>query len=226
MGVIGRLARRAALLGVAVLAVTVVAVLYLSDRHMELHGHGRSLAEPVDAAIVLGAAVDGDGVLGYSSRRRVKVGVALLEQGKTRNLILSGGGAHPGRFPSVGELMRDHAVALGAPAEALLVEPDSVSTFENLRFSFALARGHGFERLAIVTDAFHLERARLLAAFFGRPDIGLAAAPGLDRDTRTNRVGFILREALAWWLNLGKAVAWELLAAGGVGPETRQDWIR
>jgi uncharacterized SAM-binding protein YcdF (DUF218 family) len=226
MGVISRLLKWGLRLGLVVLALTSGAVLYFSGVNLQTYGGGRALAAPVDAILVLGGGVDGDGVLGYSSRRRVAAAVELLRTGRTGWLIFSGedGPTHPG-VPA-GDLMQAHAIALGAPPEALIVEAGAATTFENLRFGFAVAGQRGFDNLAILTDAFHLQRARLLAGYFGHPEIGLIAAPGLDRDGIANRVWSIVREALAWWFNLAKVAAWELLAAVGMDQNARQDLIR
>jgi len=226
MGVIGRLLKWGLRLGLAVLALTIGAVMYFSSANLQTYGGGRTLAAPVDAILVLGAGIDGDGVLGYSSRRRVAVAVALLRTGRASWLIFSGyaGGPHPG-VPA-GELMRLHAITLGAPEVALIAEPASATTFENIRFGFALAERRGFEDVAILTDAFHLERARWLAGYFGRPDAGLVATGGLERDGDANRVWSIVREALAWWYNLAKIAGWEALAATGMDENARQELIR
>lgn len=218
--------RRLAVFGCTVLAATVVAVLWFSSRNLDTHGEGRGLAAPVDALIVLGGGVDGDGMPAYSTRRRVAAAVELLAAGRARALILTGGlDSHwPGAPAAL--LMRDYALSLGAPGAALIVEDRSRSTLENLRFAFALARERGFGRLAIVTDAFHLERARWLAAWLGRPDIGLVAVDGLRHDGLGDRVWSILREALAWWFNLGKVAAWEGMEALDVDEGTRAEWVR
>lgn len=224
MGVVGRLAKRATGVGLAVLAMTLAAVMYASDRNLHEHGNGRALAQPVDAIIVLGSGTDGDGVLGYSSRRRVATAVQLLEAGAARRLILTGGSLGS-ETPPIAVLMKEHALGLGVAAEALLVETRSRTTFENLRFSFEIAEAEGFERLAVATDAFHLERAEWLADYFGRPGIGLVAVPGLDREPYPIRIWMILREAAAWWFNLGKVIGWEALGAAGLDAEARQEWI-
>ena len=67
-----------------VLIATIGAVLYFSDANLRLYGQGRALAAPVDAILVLGGGIDGDWVLGYSSRRRVGVAVTLLDRKSTR----------------------------------------------------------------------------------------------------------------------------------------------
>ena len=226
MGVARRLLRLGTGLAVIVLATTVAAVLYFSDRNLRLYGEGRSLEKPVDAVIVLSASVDGDGMLGYSSRRRVAAAVALLTAGKARYLILSGGPIRHPRVSSAAELMHEYAVTLGAPPDRLVHEARARSTFENLRFSLPLAEERGFERLAIATDTYHLERARWLAAFFGHGAIELVAVRGLEYENWHDRTYHIVREAMAWWYNLGKVTGWEALAVAGLDARARQVWIR
>lgn len=226
MGVIARFARRLLWAGLAVLALTVAAVLFLSERNLRLYGQDQALAAPVDAVLVLGGGMDGDGVLAYSSRRRVAAAVALLETGQARRLIFSGGRLRRSPIPTVAEGMRNYAISLGAPPEALLLEDAAVSTFENLRFGLAVAEACGLSRLGVLTDAFHLERVRRLAAYFGRPDIVLIAVRGLEFDSPGDRVWSILREALAWWYNLAKVTGWEALRLAGLDAQSRQEWIR
>jgi uncharacterized SAM-binding protein YcdF (DUF218 family) len=224
MGVIGRLVKWAFRLGVAVLALTVGAVLYLSDANLRLYGGG--LEAPVEAILVLGGGVDGDGVLGYSSRRRAAAAVALLKAGKARNLIFSGGPAWAAPDFTAAQLMKKHAIGLGAAPDLLFTEDRAISTFGNLHFGFALAKQRGFDDLAILTDAFHLERARRMAGYFGHQDVGLVAVKGLEYDGIGNRVWSTLREALAWWYNLAKLGVWEALTAAGLDIDARQELIR
>ena len=226
MGMILRLARWGLWIGIVVWGLTTAVVLYLSGENAARHSVDKGLSQPVDAVLVLGGGIDGDGLAAYSSRRRVLGGVRLLNDGQARFLILcSGPDTNPPGLTGA-ELMRDHAVAMGAPEEALILETRSVSTFENLRFGFAMADERGFGRLAIVTDAFHVERARWLAAYLGRDDVELVAVPGLRRDRIESRVWSIAREALAWWYNLAKIGAWEALSLAGVGADARAELIR
>ena len=166
MGVIGALIKWGVRLGSLVLALTIGAVMYFSHANLKTYGEGRGLDAPVDAVLVLGGGIDGDGVLGFSSRRRVWAAVSLLETGKARHLIFSGGPDWRQPESSAAALMRAHAVALGAPPDALLAEVLSKSTFQNIRFGFALAEREGFSEVALLTDAFHLERTRWLVILF------------------------------------------------------------
>jgi uncharacterized SAM-binding protein YcdF (DUF218 family) len=222
---ISRLLLRLLWFGAGTLALTVMAVVYFSGANLAAYGGDRGVVDPVDAILVLGASVDGDGLIGFSSRRRVKAAFSLLESGRASYLIFSGGIGDKHSGVSAADLMRDYAIVLGAPADRLITEPQATTTFENLRFSFAIAEARGFSRLAILTDAFHLERARALAAFFGRPDVALAAADGFRDDSLANRTVSILREALAWWYNLGKIAAWQALCWMGLDVE-REKFVR
>jgi uncharacterized SAM-binding protein YcdF (DUF218 family) len=224
MGVIGRLIKWAFRLGVVVVALTVGVVLYLSDTNLQTHGRGPDA--PVEAILVLGGGVDGDGVLGYSSRRRVVVAVAMLKGGQAQSLIFTGGPGWMTPGYTAAQLMQKHAISLGAAPDVLLTENRSTTTFENLRFGFALADKEGFTDLAILTDAFHLERAYWLAGYFGHQDIDLVAVRGLEYDGHANRVWSILREALAWWYNLAKVGGWEALSAAGMDVDAREELIK
>lgn len=200
-----------------------IAEVAVAEAMQRAHASGRSLAAPVDAVIVLGASMDPDGRPAWNSRRRVQAAVALLNEGRTGVLIFSGGGP-AGLFSSVGELMRDHALELGAPADRLLVETKSHTTIENLENSLPLAVARGYRRIALLSDAFHLARARALAAWMGRPDVALVSVDHRRWHWRPDVPLFHLREAAAWWLNLGRVAGWHVLGLAGVPADDR--WRR
>ncbi len=218
MGVIGRLAWRCLKAGFVVLAVTTVAVMVMSRLNIERHGVRPGPDQPVEAILVLGGGVDPDGMPAYSSRRRVAGAVALYRAGKTQYVILSG--------RSSAALMRDYALSLDVPAEAIILEPRAHTTFENILFGIAIAQERGITRIAILTDSFHLERARYLAAYFGQPDVVPIAVSGLEQGKLIMRAASILREAIAWWYNLGKVAVWEMLALTGLDAESRGALVR
>lgn len=65
--------------------------------------------------------------------------------------------------------MRDYLKAKGVPTEAMVLEEDSRSTYENLLFSKPLAYKHGWKHLLIVTHDFHSPRAADIAEYLGYP---------------------------------------------------------
>ncbi|MEM8597736.1 MAG: YdcF family protein, partial [Pseudomonadota bacterium] len=157
MGVIRRLAYRLAQLFVVVFAITLAAVWVAERQALETYRLDR--LEPVDVLIVLGGGVDPDRRLNWVGRTRANTAATALAAERAGAVIFSGtlnSEEHP---EGEAGLMRNHALNRGVDPSKLFVETDSRTTLENLRFSFSLADAQGHERIAILTDAFHLPRA-------------------------------------------------------------------
>lgn len=152
---------------------------------------------PIDAAIVLGAALNPDGSPGPALRRRVAAGAALVRAGRAPRLVLSGGAVRHHR--SEAEVMHALALRHGVPPEALVLEPDSRNTLENARNCRRILAANGWRRVAVVTDGYHLPRALYVFRRLGMDAEGVAAArpPG-----RAWRVAACVREAGAFLLYL------------------------
>ncbi len=96
------------------------------------------------------------------------------------------------------EVMRDLAVDLGVPADAIRIETKSRNTIENARFTKQLLSAEASpgrrSQVILVTSPYHLGRARRLfecAGFEVRP--AAAAAPPSLR----HRIGFTAYEVMA-----------------------------
>jgi uncharacterized SAM-binding protein YcdF (DUF218 family) len=79
------------------------------------------------------------------------------------------------------EAMRDWLLAHDIPAERILMEDKATSTMENLSYSFDLIRARGDDpdgNVAIVSSAYHLYRAKLMARNQGVEAVGVAAPWG------------------------------------------------
>lgn len=130
------------------------------------------------ALVVLGAAVAPDGRPSPALARRIALAARLWHGGAARLVVASGGaGAHG---PSEARAIREALVAAGLPAEAVIEEDRSRSTWENALFSIAILRRLGLGRAILVTDRFHLPRALLSFRGLGMPAEGAGArfAPG------------------------------------------------
>ncbi|WP_421704906.1 YdcF family protein [Aliiroseovarius sp.] len=148
-------------------------------------------------AIILGAAVWPGGVPSPTLRLRAERGARLYLDGQVGGIIASGGvGRHP---PSEAEVIRDICVHLGVPANAIRLEDRSTSTARNLAFSQPLLDNPAGP-VVIVTDLYHLPRARLVAKRLGMRAVG--AAPPLKGRSPWRFLKMCLREvpALAWYL--------------------------
>jgi uncharacterized SAM-binding protein YcdF (DUF218 family) len=164
----------------------------LSEDHVEAErpvpGRAEDLA--LDVIVVLGAPLGQDGQLGRVVRERVEAGVAAWKAGLAPWLLFTGGrtdpsvwadlragiyGAQARERSGVAEAagMRDHARALGVPAEAILLEERARSTEENARYAASMMAERGLRRALVVTQPFHLRRSLRWFAREGVEVVGL-----------------------------------------------------
>ena len=145
--------------------------------------------------IVLGAAVYGQ-TPSISVRHRCDRAIQHLQRNPGARALVSGGQGE-GEDISEAEAMGRYLVEKGVAADRILLEDKSTSTWENLSFAKALIEGTGGDpsRVAVVSSAYHLYRARRMAAALGMDADGLPSADGYP----LYMTGMYLREALAVW---------------------------
>jgi uncharacterized SAM-binding protein YcdF (DUF218 family) len=108
-----------------------------------------------DVIVVLGAALTPAGELGPALAERVHFGVLAWRDGRAPRMIMTG--IHEAHK------MKARALALGVPAEAVLLEATARTTRENAVRSAELMRRHGWATALVVTQGYH--RLRAVAAF-------------------------------------------------------------
>jgi uncharacterized SAM-binding protein YcdF (DUF218 family) len=159
---------------------------------------GKDERPRVDAIVVLGAAqYDGRPSAIYEARLEHALD---LWSGKVAPVLVFTGGKEAGdRFTEGGSGAR-WAVEHGVPAEAVLTEERSRTTYQNLAGARRLLerRGPGRRpRIVVVSDPFHMFRAVKQAA-----DLGMDAYPSPTRTSplsasRLKLTELVLREDLA-----------------------------
>lgn len=133
----------------------------------------RVLATPmpapvVDVAFVLGCPADPDGSASLCERCRVKSAVRAYREGVARNFIFSGGAAHSPHVEA--DVMGDLAEKRGIPHEHVFREGRALTTWQNIRFSLAIARAQKFHSILFISTADHLPRVQRIARFYGIAD--------------------------------------------------------
>lgn len=122
-------------------------------------------------ALLLGAAVWQNGPSPALTRRTCHA-AALFRTGAVTRIIACGG---EGDFPpSEAQVMRDVLVGQGVPPEAILLEDTSTNTVENIANAVTLLDGQT-RGIVIVSDAYHLPRALLIARRLGLTATGSAS---------------------------------------------------
>ena len=110
--------------------------------------------------IILGAGLFGDKVPPLLAQRLDK-GLAIYEKFNRKPVIIVSGGQGDDELISEAEAMTRYLMEKGVPADSILLENKSRTTFENLIFSKELIRVQGLEqdRVLLVTNSFHALRA-------------------------------------------------------------------
>ena len=153
------------------------------------------------AVVVLGAEVFGPGRPSPAVRRRVEHGVAVVNRLGPEGLIVSGGIGAAG--VSEASVMAALAVSLGVPPESIVLEERSHTTLDQAVEVTRLARARGWDHLVVVSDRFHVPRARFLFRHMGLAVRGApVAGPGIG--SRRKWLGGWLREGGAWVKVLGQ----------------------
>jgi uncharacterized SAM-binding protein YcdF (DUF218 family) len=131
-----------------------------------------------DAIVVLGSAVWPGEQPSPSLARRIGRGVELWQAGLAPVLVPSGG---VGRFPPAeAEVMARVARSGGVPDAALVLDAEATSTSESAEKIGVLAATHGWQRVILVSEPYHLRRASLLFKTQGL-DVETACAPWSDQ---------------------------------------------
>ncbi|TFI56306.1 YdcF family protein [Sphingomonas parva] len=129
---------------------------------------GEGSVGPADAAIVLGAAIDGNRPSAVFEAR-IAHGIALFRRGAVRRIVFTGGATGRGAAAE-SEVARAYALARGVPRQVILIETVSRTTHQNLVEARRIARKERIEAMLIVTDPLHMRRALRMAS-----DLGLRA---------------------------------------------------
>jgi vancomycin permeability regulator SanA len=162
-----RVARRWRLvLGVA------AAALLLATAMLVLDGLHDRLGQ-AEVGLVLGSKVELDGAPSPRLRARLEKTVELFQAGYFPLVIASGGVGREG-FDEA-NVMRDYLVAHGIPDDAILVDGTGVTTYASALATARIVRERRLKGVFVVSQYFHLPRARLALRRFGMEPIYSAA---------------------------------------------------
>ena len=121
-------------------------------------------------AIVFGAGLRRDGTPTAILRDRVETAVRLYRDGKVEKLLMSGDNSV--EYYNEPEAMRQYAVLLGVPDQAIVLDYAGRRTYDTCFRAKAI---FGVKSALLVTQKFHLPRALFLCNMLGLPASGVEA---------------------------------------------------
>ena len=130
--------------------------------------------------IILGSGLFGDKVPPLLAQRLDK-GLAIYEKFNRKPVIIVSGGQGDDELISEAEAMARYLMEKGVPADSILLENKSRTTFENLTFSKQLMLAHGLEqdRVVLVTNSFHALRAGIYMKQVSKAAVLVLAQPSI-----------------------------------------------
>ena len=121
-------------------------------------------------AVVFGAGLRRDGTPTPILRDRVETAADLYFSGKVEKLLMSGDNSFL-EYNEPGS-MRDYAISLGVPAEAIVLDYAGRRTYDTCYRAKAI---FGVENAVLVTQKFHLPRALFICNALGVQATGVEA---------------------------------------------------
>lgn len=175
--------------------VAVGVLLYTTAQIMREAG----IDEPhlADAIVVFGAAE----YVGHPSpvyRARLDHAYDLFERGLAPVIITTGGAGKDPRY-SEGQVGRDYLETRGVPDVNLIAETQGDNTDESTQRVAVIMRTNGMHSALLVSDAYHLYRAKKMMAHEG-VQVYVSPRPGSIPKTAFGRWMAALRESFSYML--------------------------
>ncbi|GAA4912251.1 SanA/YdcF family protein [Stackebrandtia albiflava] len=178
------------------LAAAITGSLMAASAHVWVRANSADRQYTVDSvpaapvALVLGARVDRTGAPSPVLAARLDLARELYESGKVKALLVSGDGGSP-TYNEV-DPMRRYLIDAGVPETAVIGDYAGFDTWDSC---VRAARVFGVERMIVVTQTFHLDRAIALCRGAGIDTVGVGEETLRDDDLQWRRN--VAREYLA-----------------------------
>lgn len=136
-------------------------IYYYSDEYEALMKENRKH----DAGVILGAAVWGGNRPSPVLRERINKGYELYKNGIITYLVLTGGGS-PGEMTEA-DVAKSELLKKGVNEKNIFAENRSNSTLEQITYlKKNIYRKNNWKEIVLITDNFHLLRAKQMCVFF------------------------------------------------------------
>lgn len=177
-----------ALIAAGILSFAILLGLVLTGSYDHISGNPQVM-------IILGCQVrqNGPSVL---LRDRLDEALGYLEEHPDMTVVVSGGQG-PDEPTTEAQAMADYLVEHGVEEENILLEGESHNTTQNFQYSKALLAQENIDDsdgVLVVSNGFHLTRARMLAQRAGFDNVSTLAAP---ESHMPSRLYMYIREPLA-----------------------------
>lgn len=110
-----------------------------------------------DCAIICGYPTLENGTLSPILESRIAHAVQLYQHHEVQYLLVSGAAAHNTHSEALA--MAAYAYEHHVPQEAILIEPQAISTYHNMKYAKEIMDNHHLQSCIIVTNSWHMIKA-------------------------------------------------------------------
>jgi len=136
------------------LHVLIILVVGLNDKVYE-----------ADVILIFGNKVETNGQVSKRLKSRLDEGVELFKQGKAPLIIVSGGFGKEGFDEAI--VMKEYLLEQGVPKKAIIEDQNGINTYQTAKNLVEIAKDKNIESLIIVTQYYHVLRAKLAIKRYG-----------------------------------------------------------
>ncbi|MBC7924059.1 MAG: YdcF family protein [Bryobacteraceae bacterium] len=173
-----------------------VVVLYLSVIAVQIQQQSTlDEAREADVIVIMGAA-EYRGKPSPVLKARIDHALTLWRR-KLAPRILTTGGAGGDPVYTEGEVARNYLVRQGVPSEAILVESEGESTWQSTAIAAEIMRRMNMHSCILVSDAYHIFRAKKMLEFRG---MNVYGSPRRDELSDWKEKRLFLRQAVGYGL--------------------------
>ena len=147
------------LLRLALLAFSIVALALLAAAVALVWDGLHDRIQKADVALVLGNKVELDGKPSARLKTRLDRALEIFKDGKATAIIVSGATGKEG-FDEA-QVMADYLSARGVPPGKIIADSHGVTTEVSAINTAAILRSHGWSSALVVSQYFHIPRAKL-----------------------------------------------------------------
>lgn len=156
---------------------------------------GTDYQRPADVIVVLGAQAYANGTPSPALADRIETAVLLYQRHLAPRIIMSGGPAPGGMHETV--CMRNEAIRLGVPAQAIICDRNGLDTLLTVRNTIAMFSRMHVRRVLAVSHFFHLARIKLT---YQRAGWDVYTVPTAQDSLGDTEPFVVCREVAALWL--------------------------
>jgi uncharacterized SAM-binding protein YcdF (DUF218 family) len=164
------LSKKAIIISVFILSIATISVVS-APIYLKIVGKSLVYETQLKKADVIIVLSGGDGP-------RVQKGVELYKAGLGGKILMTG---NPHFDRSMSEYMSEYAQRLGVPSKNILIEKESLSTFDNAIYSYKVLKNKNIQSIILVTSKFHTARSyKIFKKAFQNSNIEILVAGSED----------------------------------------------